>query len=290
MVKLTRRDAIELLGKVAIGVTVGGTRSNAAAGGDRLVLRKNLSQSVCRWCYGDIPLRTFCREVARVGLTAVDLLHPHEWAIAREHGLSCSTGYGRGGTLTDGLNDPANHAAIVRNLERTLPEAARAGVANVITFVGNRRGMTDAEGIDHCVSGLRRLAPVAENENVTIVLEMANSRVDHLDYQGDHTAFGVEVVERVASPRVKLVYDVYDMQIMEGDIIRTIQANQASIGLYHTGGVPGRREIDRRQEINWRAVATAIVETGFTGYLAHEFVPTRDPIASLRYAVRLCDV
>ena len=192
--------------------------------------------------------------------------------------------------LADGLNGPANHTAIVRNLERTLPEAARAGISNVITFVGNRRGMADAEGIDYCVIGLSRLAPVAENESVTIVVEMANSRVDHRDYHGDHIAFGVEVVERVTSPRVKLVYDVYDMQIIEGVIIRTIQANHASIGLYHTGGVPGRRELDRRQEINWRAVATAIVETGFTGYLAHEFVPTRDPIASLRNAVRLCDV
>ena len=140
--------------------------------------------------------------------------------------------------LADGLNGPANHAAIVRNLERTLPEAARAGISNVITFVGNRRGMAAAEGIDYCVIGLSRLAPVAENESVTIVVEVANSRVDHRDYHGDHIAFGVEVVERVTSPRVKLVYDVYDMQIIEGVIIRTIQANHASIGLYHTGGVP----------------------------------------------------
>ena len=290
MTTLTRRNAIEVLGTAAIGATVGGSPVADAVYLDRTRLNRNVAQSVCRWCYQDIPLRTFFEKVVQLGLTAVDLLHPSEWAIASEYGLACSTGYGGAGTFTDGLNDPANHDAITSNLERTLPLAASVGVANIIAYIGSQHGITDVEGIDNCVRLLRQIAPLAERENVTLVLEMANSRIDHPNYQGDHTAFGVEIVRKVASPRVKLVYDIYDMQIMEGDIIRTIRDNRDAIGLYHTGGVPGRRELDRRQEINWRAVATAIVETGFTGYLVHEFVPTRHPIRSLGEAVALCDV
>ena len=249
-----------------------------------------LTQSVCRWCYRDIPLRDFFRQVSALGLTAVDLLQPDEWPIAQEYGLTCSTGYGGADSITDGLNDPANHAEIVRKLEANLPRAAAAGVPQVIAFFGNRRGLSDAAGINNCVAVLERIAPIAERENVTLVIELLNSRVSHPDYQGDRTSFGVEVVRRVDSSHVKLLYDIYHMQIMEGDVIRTIRDNQQYIAHYHTAGVPGRHELDDTQELNWPAICRALVETGYQGYFAHEFIPTRDPMTSLREAVELCAV
>jgi hydroxypyruvate isomerase len=260
------------------------------AGADQLVKNGRLKQSVSRWPYNKIPMPEFCRACADMGLTAIDLLEEPEWATARDHGLICSMAYAGGGSIRDGLNVKANHDAIVRNFEQSIPRAAAARVPNVITFFGNRRGMPDEEAIANCITGLNRVKKVAEDHGVTICVELLNSKVNHPDYQGDHTAFGVAVVKAVSSPRVKLLYDIYHMQIMEGDVIHTIRDAQQYIGHYHTGGVPGRHELDDTQELNWRAVARAIVETGFTGYLAHEFVPTKDPITSLREAVTLCDV
>jgi hydroxypyruvate isomerase len=199
-------------------------------------------------------------------------------------------GYGDGGTIESGLNDRRNHDGIVKGLTAKLPRAAKLGVPNLITFFGNRRGMGDDEARRNCIDGLLRLKSAAEDQGVTICVELLNSKIDHRDYQGDRSAFGVSVVEAVASPRVKLLDDLYHMQIMEGDLIRNIRDNRAWIAHYHTGGVPGRHELDATQEVNWPAVCRAIVETGFTGYVAHEFVPTRDPLASLREAVALCDV
>ena len=249
-----------------------------------------LKQSAARWCYRDIALPALCRAAKDMGLAAIDLLSPDEWAVAADHGLVCSMGYGGAGTIADGLNDPRNHAEIVGGLEKSLPRAAEAGVPNLITFFGNRRGRSDAEAADACVEGLLRIKPLAERAGVTVCVELLNSKVDHPDYQGDRTAFGVKVIEAVASPRVRLLYDVYHMQTMEGDVIRTIQRHQALIAHYHTGGVPGRHELDDRQELNWRAICSAIADTGFTGYLSHEFVPTREPLASLREAVATCTV
>jgi hydroxypyruvate isomerase len=261
-----------------------------AAAADRVVRNGRLKQSVSRWPYNAIPFPDFCRAVADMGLTAVDLLEEAEWPVARQFGLTCSMGYAGGGSIRDGLNVTANHDAIVRNFAQTIPRAAAAKVPNVITFFGNRRGMSDADATAHCVEGLNRVKKIAEDHGVTICVELLNSKVNHPDYQGDRTAFGVAIVKAVASPRVKLLYDIYHMQIMEGDVIRTIRDNHEWIGHYHTGGVPGRHELDDTQELNWPAVARAIVDTGFTGYMAHEFVPTRDPLTSLREAVKLCDV
>jgi hydroxypyruvate isomerase len=257
---------------------------------DRVVKNGRLRQSVSRWPYQKIALPEFCRACADMGLTAIDLLEEPDWDVVRQNGLICSMGYAGGGSIADGLNVKANHDKIVENFERMIPRAARAKVPNVITFFGNRRGMPDREAIENCVAGLNRVKRIAEDHDVTICVELLNSKVNHRDYQGDHTAFGVAVVEAVGSPRVKLLYDIYHMQIMEGDLIRTIQAHHRFIGHYHTGGVPGRHELDESQEINWPAVCRAIVGTGFTGYVAHEFVPTRDPLTSLREAVALCDV
>ncbi|HXH07419.1 MAG TPA: TIM barrel protein, partial [Vicinamibacterales bacterium] len=255
-----------------------------------VVRQGRLRQSVARWCYQRIPLPEFCRAVAAMGLTAIDLLREEEWAVARDHGLTCSMGWGKASTIPDGFNDRANHDRLVRDFEQLIPSAARQGVPNLIAFFGNRRGRSDAEAIDACVAGLARVKPIAEAHNVTVCVELLNSKVDHKDYQGDRTPFGVAVVKAVGSPRIKLLYDIYHMQIMEGDIIRTIRDNREWIAHFHTGGVPGRHELDDTQELQWRTIAKAIVDTGFTGYFAHEFIPSRDPLTSLREAVVLCDV
>ena len=279
----TRRELLTGLAGVA-------TLPLTGRAADRVVKNGRLKQSVSRWCYNAIPMPDFCRAVADMGLTAIDLLEEPDWAVARQFGLTCSMGYAGGGSIPDGLNVKANHDAIVRNFTQTIPRAAAAKVANVITFFGNRRGISDAEATGNCIEGLNRVKPIAEDHGVTICVELLNSKVNHPDYHGDRTAFGAAIVRAVNSARVKLLYDIYHMQIMEGDVIRTIRDNHAIIGHYHTGGVPGRHELDDTQELNWAAVARAIVDTGFTGYLAHEFVPTRDPITSLREAVKLCDV
>ena len=284
--KMTRRRA--LAGTAALLGTASAPRAGekqaAPAGTGRL------KQSVCRWPFAKIPIREFFKAVADLGLPAVDLLTEAEWPVAREFGLTCSMGSGAGGSIADGLNVRANHDKIVAGLERAIPLAAKAGVPNLITFFGNRRGMSDEEATANSVACLQRVRKAAEDHGVTICIELLNSKVDHKDYQGDRSAFGVGVVRAVGSPRVKLLYDIYHMQIMEGDLIRTIREHKDHFAHYHTGGVPGRHELDDTQEIQWRTVATAIADLGFDGYFAHEFLPTRDPIASLREAVALCRV
>jgi hydroxypyruvate isomerase len=275
---------------MAAAASLSRARSSEAGQGGRAVTRGRLKQSVSRWCYGKIPMPDFCKAVVALGLTAIDLLEEKDWAIVHDHGLICSMAYAGGGTIPDGLNVRANHDAIVRNFEQKIPLAAAQKIPNVITFFGNRRGMADAEAIDNCIEGLNRVKKIGEEHNVTICVELLNSKVDHKDYQGDHTAFGIAVVKAVASPRVKLLYDAYHMQIMEGDLIRTLRDNREYIAHVHTGGVPGRHELDDTQEVTWKAVSTALVDMGFQGYMAHEFVPTRDPLTSLREAVTLCDV
>jgi hydroxypyruvate isomerase len=283
MLRTTRRQFV--LGAAA---TIAAGRVRASAAG--IVKNGRLKQSVSRWPYNRIPLPDFCRAVADMGLTAIDLLEEAEWPVARQYGLVCSMGYAGGGSIRDGLNVKANHDGIVKNFEQTIPRAAAMNIPNVITFFGNRRGMSDEEATANCIAGLNRVKPIAEGHGVTICVELLNSKRDHADYQGDRTAFGVAIVKAVGSPRIKLLYDIYHMQIMEGDLVRTIRDQQQYLGHFHTGGVPGRHELDETQEVNWPAVCRAIVDTGFTGYLAHEFVPTRDPLTSLREAVVLCDV
>jgi len=245
-----------------------------------------LKQSAARWCYEKIPIREFAQAAKRIGLAGIDLLQPAEWDVVRDQGLACSMGYptDRRDFLTVGFNDRANHAMLLKELERTIPLAAEHKVPNVIAMFGNRGGRTDAAAIAASVEGLSKITPLAEQHSVTVCVELLNSKVDHRDYQGDHTAFGVEVMKGVASPRVKLLYDIYHMQIMEGDVIRTIRDNIAYIGHFHTGGVPGRHELDGRQELNWRAIAIAIAATDYAGFVAHEFMPTGDPLTSLKAA------
>ena len=251
-----------------------------------------LRQSAARWCYDKIPLRDFAQAAKRIGLAGIDLLQPADWEIVREYGLMCSMGYPteRRDFLTVGFNDRANHAMLLRELERTIPLAARHEVPNVIAMFGNRGGRSDAAAIAASIEGLSKIKPLAEQHQVTVCVELLNSKVDHRDYQGDRTAFGVEVMKGVASSRVKLLYDIYHMQIMEGDVIRTIRDNIAHIGHFHTGGVPGRHELDAKQELNWRAIAMAIADTSFAGFVAHEFMPTGDPLTSLKAAFEVFDV
>jgi hydroxypyruvate isomerase len=279
---------------LGIGAAIVGTGRAAvgtpAAQAKRVAVNGRLKQSVSRWPYRSIPLPDFCRAVADMGLTAIDLLDEPDWPVVRQFGLVCSMGYAGAGSIPDGLNVRANHEAIETNFRKLIPRAAAERVPNVITFFGNRRGMRDEDAIATSIEGLNRVKRIAEDHGVTICVELLNSKIDHKDYQGDHTSYGVEIVKAVDSPRVKLLYDAYHMQIMEGDVIRTIRDNRQHIAHFHTGGVPGRNELDESQELNWRAVARAIVDTGFSGYLAHEFRPTRDPLTSLREAVALCDV
>jgi len=257
-------------------------------------LAGRLKQSVCRWPYKQVPLPELCRRAKEIGLTAIDLLQLDEWSIAQDAGLDVSLGYPsrREKFIETGFNDPANHALLLKELEIVLPLAARARVPNVIAMFGNRNPQIGASAaVANCVSGLSKIAPLAAELGVTICVELLNSKVDHAGYQGDHTAFGVEVMQGVNSPRVKLLYDIYHMQIMEGDVIRTIRDNIQWIGHFHTGGVPGRHEINDSQELNYRAIAMAIADLKYQGYVAHEFVPTRaDSFASLEEAYRLCNV
>ena len=286
---VTRRDAIG-----AAVVTLAGLSIPLDESSNRLTAQppNRLKQSVSRWPYKAIPLPEFCRACKGMGLSAIDLLAPEDWPVVRDCGLVCSMGYAaiRDDFIPRGFNDPANHDFLVGELERALPLAAQQGIPNLIAMFGNRQGRSDAQGIEACVTGLRRVAPLAERHGVTICVELLNSKVDHHDYRGDHTAFGAQVMEGVNSPRVKLLYDIYHMQIMEGDVIRTIRQHANHIGHFHTGGVPGRHELDDTQELNWHAIARAIADTRFTGFMAHEFVPTRDPLRSLREAVETCTV
>jgi len=249
-----------------------------------------IKQSFARWCYKDIPLDTLCESAAKIGCQAIYLLQPEEYDVPARHGLICAMAYAGGGDLPNALNRVENHAKIEEGFRKNIPLAAKASIPNVITFSGNRNGMSDEEGARNTIAGLNRVKKIAEDHGVVICLELLNSKVDHKDYMCDHTAWGVNVVQQVNSPNVKLLYDIYHMQIMEGDLVRTITNNIQWIAHFHTGGVPGRHELDGTQEVQWDGVMRGIAATGFKGYVAHEFVPTRDPLASLREAVDLCDV
>jgi len=255
-----------------------------------IVRKRHIRQSVSRWCYQQIPLDKLCASAAEMGLQGIDLLNPEEYDVPRRFGLVCSMGYAGGGEIVSGLNRVENHAKIEEGFRKYIPLAAKAGVPNVITFSGLRGGMSDDEGAKNTIAGLNRVKKIAEDHGVTICMELLNSKVDHKGYMCDHTAWGVRVMQEVNSPRVKLLYDIYHMQIMEGDLVRTIQQNIEWLGHFHTGGVPGRHELDNTQEVQWDGVMRGIVAAKFHGFVAHEFVPTRDPLTSLRQAVELCDV
>ena len=280
---LLKTSVAGLAAAKSLSLAVGSDSSASARKG-------RVRQSVCQWCYPHISLEKLAEFGASIGLRGIDLLQPEQYEIPRRYGLVCTMGYAGGGEIPKALNRTENHAAIEEAFRKNIPLAAKAGVPNVITFSGNRAGMSDDEGARNTIAGLNRVKKVAEDHGVTICMELLNSKRDHHDYMCDHTAWGVRVMQEVNSPSVKLLYDIYHMQIMEGDLMATIRENIKWIGHFHTGGVPGRHELDGPQEVQWRAVMGAIADAGFGGYVAHEFVPTGDPMEGLRRAVELCDV
>jgi len=286
---MERREMLAVLGATSAAQVLGGLSPMSAAAMAPAGNAGRLKQSVCRWCYGGIPLETLCRDVSAMGFRSVELLSENEWATLTPFGLTCAVANGPG-TIPVGFNRLSEHDRLVKESERLLPLVAAAGIPQMIVFSGNRAGMSDAEGMENCAIGLRRIMPLAEKLGVTVIMELLNSKVDHMDYMCDHTAWGVALCQRVGSARFKLLYDVYHMQIMEGDVIRTIRDNFAYIGHYHTGGVPGRHEIDDAQELNYPRIMRTLAELGYTGFVGQEFIPTRDPMVSLREAYTLCNV
>lgn len=288
---MSRRSAIGTLGATAVAgaldgmlPTVAGASSNVPVGA-----AGRLRQSVARWCFSRTKIDALCATAKEIGLVGVDLLGPDEWDVPKQFGLLCTMGNSFG-TIPVGFNRPANHDKLVADGEAYIPKAAAAGVSKIVVFSGNRAGMSDGEGIANCIAGLKRLTPTAEKHGVVLCMEMLNSKVDHKDYHADHTAWAVEVAKGVNSPSFRLLYDIYHMQVMEGDVLATITANLPYIAHFHTAGVPGRNEIDGAQELNYRGIAQYIADTGYTGVFAHEFIPKRDGVTSLKEAVAVCTV
>ncbi|THU36828.1 hydroxypyruvate isomerase [Niastella caeni] len=257
-------------------------------------LKGNINHAVCRWCYSSVELEEFCAATKKMGIKAIDLVGPKEWPTLQKHGLFSSMCNGAELNLVDGWNDKKFHAQLIKNYTEMIPLVAKAGYKNLICFSGNRRGIDDETGWKNCAEGLKQIMSVAEKNNVILVMELLNSKVNHKDYQCDKTAWGVELCKRIGSENFKLLYDIYHMQIDEGDVIRTIKDNHQYIAHYHTGGVPGRNEIDETQELYYPAIMKAILDTGFKGYVAQEFIPARktneEKLASLEKAIKICDV
>ena len=254
-------------------------------------LKGRINHSVCKWCYDKIPLEDLCKAAKQMGISSIELLGPDDWPTLKKYGLTCAMPQGAGKGIEKGFNDPQYHDELVKSYEEVIPKAATAGLDKLICISGNRNGMSDAQGMENCAKGLKRLMATAEKHKVTITMELLNSKVNHKDYQCDHTKWGVDLCKMVGSERVKLLYDMYHMQIMEGDIIRNIQEYHPYISHYHTGGVPGRHEIDETQELYYPAIMKAIAETGYKGHVAQEFIPARqDSLASLKQGVTICDV
>jgi hydroxypyruvate isomerase len=285
--KLIRDTSLLAAGAVAAHLA-GKTDAAASEGVERVATKGRINQSVSRWCYSAWSLDQLCEISKKLGIKAIDLLDPGDFATVKKHGLACALVNSH--SLTNGLADKKYQEECIAKLREVIDATSEAGFPNVVAFPGNRRGIPDDVGVENTVAALKQIVGRAEQKKVTICLEYLNSKVDHKDYMFDHMAWGAEVCQRVGSERVKILYDIYHAQIMEGDIIRTIRANKNYIGHYHTGGNPGRNEIDDTQELYYPAIMRAIAETGFTGYVAHEFVPKRDPLQALTYAARICDV
>jgi len=299
---ISRRTAVRQLGfgaALLAGAAASPPLVRAADNNAPASRRGQIKQSVCRWCYGKLTLDALCTAAVDMGLKSVELLQPSDFETVKQHGLICAmvsnpvvpVGSLTLGSITHAWNRLEYHDPLVPAYEAHLQATAAAGFPNLICFSGNRAGMDNEQGLQNCATGIKRILPLAEKLGVTVCMELLNSRVNHKDYMCDHSEWGVALVRQISSERFKLLYDIYHMQIMEGDIIATIQRDHASIGHYHTGGVPGRHEIDDTQELYYPAVMRAIAATGFGGYVAQEFVPANpDPLAGLRQGVQICDV
>lgn len=254
-------------------------------------LQGHINHSVCRWCFNDMSLEELCIAGKELGLKAIDLVGPKDWGILRKHNLDSSMCNGAEISLTEGWNNPVYHKTLIDNYTAMIPLVAKAGYKNLICFSGNRRGISNESGLRNCVTGLKKILSLAEKHGVVLVMELLNSKLDHKDYQCDHTAWGAELAKTLGSENFKLLYDIYHMQVNEGDVIQNIRDYHQYIAHYHTAGVPGRNEIDETQELFYPAIIRAIKDTGFTGYIAQEFIPAqKDKMASLRKAIQICDI
>jgi len=296
MKKTTRRDALKKLaaGTLAAG-SISGLSSYNSLPKENFALKGNINHSVCQWTYNFISIEELCKEVKKIGFSAIDLVAPKDWPILQKNGIFSSMCYSAGKiSLTEGWNHKEFHEALIKDFNESIPLVSKAGYKNLICFSGNRNGMDDETGMKNCVEGLKQIMSLAEKNNVIIQMELLNSKVNHKDYMCDKTPWGVELVKRIGSPNFKLLYDIYHMQIDEGDVIRTIQDNHQYFGHYHTGGVPGRHVIDETQELYYPAIMKAILATGFKDYVAQEFVPDQpdndSKLAALKKAVMICDI
>jgi len=276
------------LGMLAIQQTYGHLTKPELAISKR---KGNINHSVCYWCYNSIPLDTFLEHLKSLEIGAIDLVGPDDWPLLQKHNIHASMCWGAELGLTEGWNDTKNHPALIKNYTDMIPKVADAGYTNLICFSGNRNGLSDEEGLRNCKDGLEQVLPLAERFGVVLHMELLNSKVDHKDHMCDHSSWGVDLCRSLGTDNFKLLYDIYHMQIMEGDVIRTIREYHEYIGHYHTGGNPGRHEIDETQELYYPAIMKAILETGFKGHVAQEFIPSwEDKIAALEQGVNICDV
>ena len=291
--KINRRDAVK---KVTMGASAALVLPlSSSHEGEKLTptlpLNGNINHSVCQWCYPDLSLEELCQLANEIGLVGIDLIGPEGWPMLQKYNLISTMCNGAEISLTEGFNRQEYHAVLVENYLTHIDLVAAAGYQNLICFSGNRNGMDDEAGLQNAVAGLKKILPLAEKKGVVIQMELFNSKIDHPDYMCDNSSWGIELCKRLDSPNFKLLYDIYHMQISEGDIIRTIQENHQYFGHYHTAGVPGRNEIDQTQELFYPAIMKAIAATGYDGFVAQEFIPTnQNPIASLKKAIVICDV
>lgn len=290
--KIQRRDLLKTLAIGAGSTFLGSTAfSKLEANQVYEKLKGNINHSVCKWCYPDLSLEELCQVANEFGLVGIDLVDPSGWSTLKKYNLISTMCEGAEISLTEGFNNPKYHDILVENYTKHIKLVAEAGYTNLICFSGNRAGIDDETGLQNCVDGLKKILPLAEQHGVIIQMELFNSKVDHPDYMCDNTSWGIELCKRLNSPNFKLLYDIYHMQISEGDIIRTITYNHQYFGHYHTAGVPGRNEIDSTQELNYPAIMKAILKTGYSGAVAQEFIPTADnPLESLKDSILICDV
>ena len=283
---ISRRTALASTAAAAAALSSRLKAADTASG-----LKGHINHSVCKWCYSGVALEDLAKEGVKMGLKSIELLEVKDIPTIQKYGLTCAMVSGVPGGITSGLNRLENHDKIVAWFEDAAPKVAALGCKNIICFSGNRAGMSDQEGLENCAKGIQRLVPILEKYKVTAVMELLNSRVNHADYMCDKSNWGVDLCKKAGTESFKLLYDIYHMQIMEGDVIATIRRNHQYFAHFHTGGVPGRHEIDDSQELNYAPIMRAIVETGFKGHVAQEFIPARkDVIASLNQGVQICDV
>ncbi|CAB9492364.1 Hydroxypyruvate isomerase [Alteromonas macleodii] len=300
-----RRKLLQSMAMTGVGIAGVGLTASGLAAADSTTARKgsnamntplkgNVNHSVSRWTYGDLSIEELCETVKQLGFGAIDLVGPEDWPVLKQYGIDSSMCNGAEISLEDGFIHAELHDELEARYLKHIDLVADAGYTNLICFSGNARGMSPEDGLENAVKGLQRILPHAQKRNVVIFMELFNSKVDHPDYMADNSAWGIELCKRLGSEHFSLLYDIYHMQINEGDIIRTIRDNHQYFGHYHTAGVPGRHEIDASQELNYEAIAKAIVQTGFKGYLAQEFIPTpkskASRIESLNQAIQICDV